>query len=312
MRTIARFMDARNTAEGKFLSVLLSVLLVFSFLNVTMFTDYANATDEEGEATEFAEPAAEPGDEAQPGGTAGEPEKETKSLTEGEENEGAPEQGQPESEEPSGEVNGTEGKELNTAEKGLGSTMVAALDAAPLTLQEKDSADYGVKAAAPKRTYRVYLYTLLPGVDSPNSSNPNASWNGMGTGSISGVNNPANETVGTELSIGDAQLELPDSYPDITVDGVAYKYAPSDSGNATAKGYYTIEWTRLAVADGANAGNNGVNPTVPNGTNTFHLDGQVFINKDNYWNVAFEIWGAAGQRLRHQDRLFPSREGWHC
>ena len=27
MRTIARFMDARNTAEGKFLSVLLSVLL---------------------------------------------------------------------------------------------------------------------------------------------------------------------------------------------------------------------------------------------------------------------------------------------
>lgn len=43
MRTIARFMDARNTAEGKFLSVLLSVLLVFSFLNVTMFTDYAGA-----------------------------------------------------------------------------------------------------------------------------------------------------------------------------------------------------------------------------------------------------------------------------
>lgn len=49
MRTIARFMDARNTTEGKFLSVLLSVLLVFSFLNVTMFTDYANAEDEENE-----------------------------------------------------------------------------------------------------------------------------------------------------------------------------------------------------------------------------------------------------------------------
>ena len=45
-RTIARFMDARNTAEGKFLSVLLSVLLVFSFLNVTMFTDFANAEDD--------------------------------------------------------------------------------------------------------------------------------------------------------------------------------------------------------------------------------------------------------------------------
>ena len=55
MRAIARFMDARNTAEGKFLSVLLSVLLVFSFLNVTMFTDLANADDEValGAATEI-------------------------------------------------------------------------------------------------------------------------------------------------------------------------------------------------------------------------------------------------------------------
>lgn len=39
MRGIARFMDARNTTEGKFLSVLLSFLLVFAFLNITVFTD---------------------------------------------------------------------------------------------------------------------------------------------------------------------------------------------------------------------------------------------------------------------------------
>lgn len=66
MRTIARFMDARNTAEGKFLSVLLSVLLVFSFLNVTMFTDYAGADTNEAseenslpvEEPEFTEPEA--------------------------------------------------------------------------------------------------------------------------------------------------------------------------------------------------------------------------------------------------------------
>ena len=54
MRTIARFMDARNTVEGKFLSVLLSVLLVFSFLNVTMFTDYAGAA-EDGEDSATSE-----------------------------------------------------------------------------------------------------------------------------------------------------------------------------------------------------------------------------------------------------------------
>lgn len=76
MRTIARFMDARNTTEGKFLSVLLSVLLVFSFLNVTMFTDYANAEDEEGEATEFVEPAGEPEAQAQPEDEADGPESE--------------------------------------------------------------------------------------------------------------------------------------------------------------------------------------------------------------------------------------------
>lgn len=72
MRTIARFMDARNTTEGKFLSVLLSVLLVFSFLNVTMFTDYAGAdTTPEGDDTEIVtpledvdEPEAQPEDEA--------------------------------------------------------------------------------------------------------------------------------------------------------------------------------------------------------------------------------------------------------
>lgn len=64
MRVIARFMDARNTAEGKFLSVLLSVLLVFSFLNVTMFTDLANADDEValGAATEIVDEVEDDGE----------------------------------------------------------------------------------------------------------------------------------------------------------------------------------------------------------------------------------------------------------
>lgn len=65
MRTIARFMDARNTAEGKFLSVMLSVLLVFSFLNVTMFTDYANAVDEETTVEETLGMEVDDADEAE-------------------------------------------------------------------------------------------------------------------------------------------------------------------------------------------------------------------------------------------------------
>lgn len=106
MRTIARFMDARNTAEGKFLSVLLSVLLVFSFLNVTMFTDYANATDEnapeatveENQSLDAVDPAADESEgDAQP------------------EDEGAPEQEQPEPEEPEAEVNESGAKEPEAA-----------------------------------------------------------------------------------------------------------------------------------------------------------------------------------------------------
>lgn len=74
MRTIARFMDARNTAEGKFLSVLLSMLLVFSFLNVTMFTDYAGADTNEA-SEENSLPVEEP-EFTEPEATAEEPEAE--------------------------------------------------------------------------------------------------------------------------------------------------------------------------------------------------------------------------------------------
>ena len=88
MRTIARFMDARNTAEGKFLSVLLSVLLVFSFLNVTMFTDYAGAdTTSEGDGTEIVTPLED----------VEEPEAQSEDKADG-----------PESGEPAEEVNETE------------------------------------------------------------------------------------------------------------------------------------------------------------------------------------------------------------
>ena len=100
MRTIARFMDARNTAEGKFLSVLLSVLLVFSFLNVTMFTDYANATDEtapevaveENQSLDVVDPVTDESEE------------------EAQEGEGTPEQ-----EQPAEEVNEDSAEEVEAA-----------------------------------------------------------------------------------------------------------------------------------------------------------------------------------------------------
>lgn len=115
MRSIARFMDARNTTEGKFVSILLSLLLVFSFLNVTMFTDLANADDETdaGAATTFVEesddvkadedvlevtePEQEPAADPEP--TGDEPTEEVNTSTEPETEE--PEATEAETEEPS-------------------------------------------------------------------------------------------------------------------------------------------------------------------------------------------------------------------
>lgn len=141
MRTIARFMDARNTAEGKFLSVLLSVLLVFSFLNVTMFTDYANATDEnapeatveENQSLDAVDPAAdEPEEEAQEG-------------------EGAPEQEQPESEEPAGEVNEDSAEEVEDASEQEPSSDRETVYADAPVVEEQEAMPLALDlAAAPK------------------------------------------------------------------------------------------------------------------------------------------------------------------
>ncbi len=111
----------------------------------------------------------------------------------------------------------------------------------------------------------------------------------MGVGTVSGdIPHPAQATEEKNY-LSQAMISFPATFPDIEADGKSYQYASSDSPNSKVKGYYTIEWTQLIVSNGANAGNNGYNPVVESGK-TYHLDGQVFINKENSWNVAFEVW----------------------
>lgn len=109
-------------------------------------------------------------------------------------------------------------------------------------------------------------------------TNPDQVWNGMGVGKISGLNAPSKYNKGKVLT-GQGSITYPSSYPSITVNGIAYRYAATGSENSYKEGYYTIEWFRTVVSGGANAGNNGVNPTVPYETNTFHLDGQITLNE---------------------------------
>ena len=109
MHRLARFADARNTAEGKFVAILLSVLLVFSFLNVTMFTDRANAGENDLESSETTLPVEDKALEAD------DAEEETEAETEEVETEGLTDEGDDESDESDGASLADEGEEIGRA-----------------------------------------------------------------------------------------------------------------------------------------------------------------------------------------------------
>lgn len=139
----------------------------------------------------------------------------------------------------------------------------------------------------------VYFYTLIPNIEFNPDAAADTQWNGMGIGSISGIDSPSNydieETVCGSDELKDLDITAP-TYPKITVGGKKYTYAPSGSPEAMQADHYTIEWTRLKVASGANAGANGVNtPTVPEGTPTYHLDGRVTLIDEDKIQVGFQV-----------------------
>lgn len=50
MHRLARFLDPRNTIEGKIVSVILSVVLVFSMVNLSTIVENASAAGSDGDA----------------------------------------------------------------------------------------------------------------------------------------------------------------------------------------------------------------------------------------------------------------------
>ena len=141
----------------------------------------------------------------------------------------------------------------------------------------------------PEGSYKVWLYSLLPNMDIDADAPADMKWNGMGQAVVSGVNDPSAYEKNTALPDSYNLSDLPSSYPSIEVDGKEYQYAAPGSGNENKAGYYTLEWERLVVADGANAGNNGYNEVVGTGTPTFHLDGLIQYNIENRCNVTFKV-----------------------
>lgn len=141
----------------------------------------------------------------------------------------------------------------------------------------------------------VYFYTLIPNIKHDPNADPNTQWNGMGVGTITGIDSPANHEVETTLYEGDELNSLKITYPadlaqtKIYVGGKWYTYAEPGSEEAMQPGHYTIEWTELKVANGANAGANNKNPVVETGTNTYHLDGTVTLIDEAKIQVGFRV-----------------------
>ena len=143
--------------------------------------------------------------------------------------------------------------------------------------------------SAGQKSYDLYFYSLVPGKTIGSTGTPDSIWNGMGKGSLVGLNAPGTYANGVNLYDESLNITYPGNYPNINVAGKTYQYAAPGSGNETKEGYYTLEWIRLVRAEGANAGNNGYNPTVSTNTPTFHMDGQIFINEHNLYNVTFRM-----------------------
>lgn len=140
---------------------------------------------------------------------------------------------------------------------------------------------------------KLYVYTLVPGYDFEADVDANTKWNGMGIGTISGLDSARNYKVDEIIYRADeiplSSINLPE-FPDITVGDTTYKYAAEGSPEAAQAGHYTITWQRVKVANGANAGaNGGISPTVSPEINTYHLDGFVTLIDEDQVQVSFRV-----------------------
>lgn len=70
MHRLARFLDPRNTIEGKIVSVILSVVLVFSMVNLSTIVESASAAGSDGDALFTTELATDDKANTQTGGVS--------------------------------------------------------------------------------------------------------------------------------------------------------------------------------------------------------------------------------------------------
>lgn len=187
-----------------------------------------------------------------------------------------------------------------------------------------DELEITVVKASKNNQYNLYVYTQIPGYSDTSyedAKQRNSVWNGMAIGTIA-INQPASQKsgiiygssdiaakLGTEIVVDSAQFPvIPIKQEDGTYKDYYYQTDPRRPNDAP---YYTIEWYRVVVSDGANTGKNGADgtwdtddqknkytngdyasPIKPVYGNQYHLDGVLQFHDEVHINVSYKVQDA--------------------
>lgn len=189
-----------------------------------------------------------------------------------------------------------------------------------------DTLDITVVKASKNNKYNLYVYTQIPGYSDTSyedAKQRNSVWNGMAIGTIA-IDQPASKKngiiygssdiaakLGTEIVVDSAQFPvIPIKQEDGTYKDYYYQTDPRRPKDAP---YYTIEWYRVVVSDGANTGKNGADgdwgggdetlkskytsgdyasPIKPVYGNQYHLDGVLQFHDEVHINVSYKVQDA--------------------
>lgn len=195
----------------------------------------------------------------------------------------------------------------------------------PAKNNNHDTLDITVVKASEYNKYNLYVYTQIPGYSDTSyedAKQHNSVWNGMAIGTIA-IDQPASKKngiiygssdiaakLGTEIVVDSAQFPvIPIKQEDGTYKDYYYQTDPRRPKDAP---YYTIEWYRVVVSDGANTGKNGADgdwggdetlkskytsgdyasPIKPVYGNQYHLDGVLQFHDEVHINVSYKVQDA--------------------
>ena len=178
---------------------------------------------------------------------------------------------------------------------------------------QKDTVTLQVTASSDDESssYYLYCYTLIPGKTVNSAGKPDSVWNGMGVGSITGLGKPGKYKDQVVLDNGYGSttgvlITYPTEYPDITYGETTYKYAKTEEEKYKA-GFYTITWFRVVQDGGANVGSNSYNPEINANYKTYHLDGQITLNEQDFVAIQFKLKDAGKSKFDLVDPEIYSR-----